>query len=376
MRGQRPTQENDPLLVPFLDAADELAAQRLLQELIELAAPTIKKITAWARDPEDAFQKTAQQLVEQLWDLKSDPQRRAIGRYLRYVKVVASHVAKGQLRDEHPQRRSLVDALRYTLKANQRFTSWPNETRDSLWGLACWEGSPSLSPERSQHLKQLLDNPRLLDDVLVPSSRTLDHADLLTKLFTWVGHPIRFDDLVKILCDFKQLDPAPLVTTDVENERYVGELVPDAGPRPDEVAEWGEFLGQLWAEIEQLPRLQRSAYLLNFTAGDGQLELFWAYGVVSIRQIGRILELSEEQFAQLWQDVTLTDKDISRAHALRNYDERFALLWQYLPLSDAVIGRVLGVERQRIINLRKAASDRLTRRMTSRARPKLSAAVS
>src|SRR5678815_2843648 len=106
----------DPSLVPFLQTADEAEARLRLDLLIDLAAPIIRKITSWSCDPEDAFQETAQQLIEHLWNLRTDPATRAITSYFHYVKVVASHVAKGQLREKHPQRRSLVDSLRYVLK--------------------------------------------------------------------------------------------------------------------------------------------------------------------------------------------------------------------------------------------------------------------
>src|SRR5215510_13073248 len=212
MREHQANQEVDPLLLPFLETADEVEARLLLDGLIELAANTIKRISGWSRDPEDAFQKAAQQLIEQLWELRSDPCGRAIGNYIRYAKVVASRAAKAQLRDAHPQRRSLVDALRHTLKSNINFASWQDEPHDRLWGLTAW-GNCWRRFGRSPRLNQLLDNPRLLDDAVVfrRDVHSLDHAELLTGIFTWVGHPIRFDELVKIVCEFKRLDASPVV---------------------------------------------------------------------------------------------------------------------------------------------------------------------
>src|SRR5262249_7036888 len=178
------------------------------------------------------------------------------------------------------------------------------------------------------------------------------------------GHPIRYDNLVRIVCDLKRPGNFdPIVGIDEEEVSPLSELLPDVGPRPDERAEWVELLGRLWAEIEQLPLLQRIAYLLNFTAGDGQLELFWAYGVVSIRGLGTVLQLTEDQFARIWPELRMSDEERRRVEAVTTYNERFALLWQYLPLTDATIARSLGIERQKVINLRKAAGDRLSRRL-------------
>jgi hypothetical protein len=65
----------------------------------------------------------------------------------------------------------------------------------------------------------------------------------------------------------------------------------------------------------------------------------------------------------VWQALPMTDEMRQRIAECKNYDEKFALLWQHLPLTDAVLACLLGTERQKVINLRKAASDRLSRHM-------------
>ncbi|MEW6210744.1 MAG: hypothetical protein AB1631_20435 [Acidobacteriota bacterium] len=359
MNGQGSNPEIDPSLLPFLCATDEAEAQVLLGQLIEQAAPFIKKITLRSLDPEDAFQETTRLLIKQLRDLKADPCGKAINNYFHYVKVVASHVAKGQLRDEHPQRRSLADALRYVLR-KPPFAMWENEFQERLCGLAVWRDHLAT---RSEQLRQLLDSPRLLCDVALSGrdAQSIDNSELLAAIFDWVGHPVRFDEAVRIICDLKRIeDLAPVV--EEQEARPLSEILEDTRRRPDEEAEWREFLELLWEEIEQLPPLQRIAYLLNFTAGDGELALFWVYGVVTIRRIGAVLQLTEDHFARAWVDLQLSEEERLRA-SLAGYDERFAMLWQRLPLMDSTIARMLGTDRQKVINLRKAASARLSRRM-------------
>jgi len=46
--------------------------------------------------------------------------------------------------------------------------------------------------------------------------------------------------------------------------------------------------------------------------------------------------------------------------------EQFAELWRRLPLEDLAIGELLGISRQQVINLRKSARARLTRRMAAK----------
>jgi len=269
----------DPLLLPFLRTSDEAEARLQLSQLIELAAPMIKRVTSYSQDPSDAFQEAAQHVIEQLWDFKTDPDGKAIGNYFHYVKVVASHVVKGQLRDKHRRRRSLMDALRYVLTSDPDFELWEDENRQRLCGLASW-CHPPVSFMRGARLSQLLDHPHIFDEAALigRDAQSMSHAELLNEIFRWVGHPVRYDDLVRIVSALKRIEEFTGIDLDDEEDARSREaLLPDAGPRPNEAAEWREFLGQLWAEIEQLPNLQRLAYLLNFRAGDGQLELFWAY---------------------------------------------------------------------------------------------------
>jgi hypothetical protein len=98
------------------------------------------------------------------------------------------------------------------------------------------------------------------------------------------------------------------------------------------------LLKWLWEEICQLPVRQRTALLLNLRddQGGGVAALLPVTGVASLRQIASALEMVGEDFARLW---------------------------PRLPLDDASIAGLLSVTRQQVINLRKCARERLTRRM-------------
>jgi hypothetical protein len=351
----------DPILLPFLHTADEREAGEHLSELIAKAMPGIATITKSSRTPEDAFQETAYRVVNHLRQLRAQRDGNAIGNYLHYVQVVASRVVKGQVRQEHPRRRSLVDALRHVFRSDPSVAAWESDGR-KLCGLAAWRDQQP-APTHSERLIRLLDEPRSLQDVLSPECDAMNasHAELLRRVFEWVGHPITFDQVTKIVCGLKQIEELSPMASGELGGRTLSEWLPDTRRRPDEDAEWKEFLEQLWAEIERLPRMHRLAYLLNFTVADGQLELFWIYGVVSIRRIGATLQITEEEFARAWRVLTSGGEALQSALAGTTYDERFAVLWQHLPLTDAKIACLLGTERQKVINLRKAAGDRLSR---------------
>jgi hypothetical protein len=351
----------DPLLLPFINAGDELEATQHMDQLIAHASPGIQRITKSSRTPDDAFQETAHRLVRQLREIRTQRKGSAIGNYLHYVQVVASRVVKGEVRQENPERRRLVDAVRHVVKRNPSLACWDSD-RQRLCGLAAWREHATV-PVSSERLTRLLDEPRTFEDVVSQHAApgSLSCAELLKLLFLWIGHPIRFDQVVRIMTGLKRVDESSPVCVVEMAGRKLSEWLPDRRRRPDEQAEWRAFLERLWTLIEQLPRYHRLAYLLNFTAAEGQLELFWLYGVASIRRIGAALELTEEQFARLWPMLESTRQP--RAVARYGYDAKFSVLWQHLPLTDAVIATLLGTERQKVINLRKAAGDKLSRLM-------------
>ena len=353
----------DPVLLPFLHTASEREAARHLDELIAHAAPGIARITKSSRTPEDAFQEATHRLIRQLREMRTQRGESSISNYLRYVKVVASRVVKGQVREEHPRHRSMVDALRHVLKREPSMALW-KVNGHRLCGFAEWRDR-QYGRMTSDRLTRLLDQPRIFGRLAHLNSDPADmsHVELLAHLFAWIRHAVRFDELTRIVCGLRGIrDHAP-VSGDVETGRGLSEWLPDERRRPDEEAEWKEFLGRLWARIEQLPWLHRLAYLLNFTAADGQLELFWSYGVASIRRIGAAAQLTGEQFSRVWPLLPLSDDMRRYARESMSYDEKFALLWQYLPLTDSVLAALLETDRQKVINLRKAAGNRLSRDM-------------
>jgi hypothetical protein len=83
---------------------------------------------------------------------------------------------------------------------------------------------------------------------------------------------------------------------------------------------------------------QRHALLLNLReeGGGSALMLVPLSGVASIRDIADLLQMPGAELASLWKQ---------------------------MPLDDLTIAARLGVTRQQVINLRKSARARLTRRM-------------
>jgi hypothetical protein len=128
---------------------------------------------------------------------------------------------------------------------------------------------------------------------------------------------------------------------DGESSLEAAEQTAQEEPSQDQLMDDRRALTQLWDEIRGLPVGQRTALLLNLrdAAGGSALGYLPATGVASIRQIAAVLEIAVEEFAALW---------------------------NRLPLDDKEIASLLDIPRQKVINMRLAARQRLARRTTAK----------
>jgi hypothetical protein len=79
----------DPLLLPVVEATDEVAARERLEDLFALVSPSVKKIVSGSDTPDDDDQESLRQIIQVLWKLRADPQGHAIGDLQRYVRALA-----------------------------------------------------------------------------------------------------------------------------------------------------------------------------------------------------------------------------------------------------------------------------------------------
>jgi hypothetical protein len=142
---------------------------------------------------------------------------------------------------------------------------------------------------------------------------------------------------VALAAEFWQITDLPLESLD-NPEREPGKESINLTPGVDVLLEHRVYLEKLWTEVCELPVWQRAALLLNLRDAQGGSAIFFIphLGIASQKQIAEILELRDEEFSTIWDD---------------------------LPLDDARIAQMLGITRQQVINLRKTARERLVRRM-------------
>jgi DNA-directed RNA polymerase specialized sigma24 family protein len=344
----------DELLLPFLQAADDEASQRVLAHLISRhAEPIIQSITRHklhapperasanpqGLDAEDVHAEILLHLLSRLIDLKKDPRSNPITNFRSYVAVISYNACHKHLRQKYPKRHSLKNRLRYLFTHERVFLIWEGAGSKQYCGMAIW--GKEKKPAAAGRVEQLCQDEIMAERIGVsgleyPSQENL--ANLANAILKWAGGPVELDDLVNIVADFEGIKEVIVRFDEGEQERrYLNQLVDTRVPIEAELTRRA-YLERLWAEIQDLPPRQRVALLFNLRDANGGdcTCLFVLAGVATIRQIAQTLGVSAERLAEQWSD---------------------------FPLEDADIAQILGVTRQQVINLRKCARERLARRM-------------
>jgi hypothetical protein len=156
----------------------------------------------------------------------------------------------------------------------------------------------------------------------------------LQAIFSKVSTPVELEALVNTVADLQGVKDLPFASP-AEGESSLASSEPLTNFAVE--VEHRSYLQRLWVEIVQLPLSQRIALLLNLKdMHEGVIMLLPLTGVATIRQIAEALSIPAHEFAKLWNE---------------------------LPLDDTAVALRLGVTRQQVINLRKSARARLSRRM-------------
>lgn len=345
----------DHLLQPLLLATNTAEAEQTLAHLITAHVEPVIKSTVYFKlrvgradgspdieDVEDIRQEALTEAVIELRKFQSQPDHHPIGDVRGLAATIAYRACYRWLRRHSPQRHALKKRLQYVLTRQSGLALWPDAEKKLLSGLAAWRGSNQRAAVAS--LQQLAGD----ESLHVQSRRTeagksaAALSELLTAIFSTTHLPIELDDLVHltaVLLGIKD-EPTASLSEGAESGEHQTRELPDTAPRADIAwqTEKRIFLQRVWEEAQLLPTVQRAALLLNLRdeGGHGCIALFPAVGVATMRQLAAALKMPIEQFAELWNQ---------------------------LPLDDATIAGLFNLTRQQIINARKAARERLVRRL-------------
>jgi len=357
MYGEGAAQHSDALLFPFLRADSEVESEPILTRLLdEQASPLIKTIIRsklhtfatvddrlqW-QDDEDIYEEVVTSLIERLRTCKSGSASDAIQDFRSYVAVVTYNACHEYLRSKYPQRWRLKNRLRYLLTHQPDLSLWQNSDGEWLCGFATWSTDATIRPVGVGVLRQLIEDPQKLE--LTGGQSEIQRArlpKLLEAVFRKLDSPVELEALVSTVAELQGIKDLPFVTNS-DSEPFA-ELRSLSQAKFATEMEDRSYLLSLWSEIVQLPLGQRAALLLNLRdLHDGVIMLLPLTGVATIRQIAEVVAIPIDEFAQLWNQ---------------------------LPLDDTAVAERLGVTRQQVINLRKSARARLSRRMRQRAAPR------
>jgi len=311
------------------------------------------------------YQDIVLQLIEKIRKAKEEGDIDSIRNIRSYAAVVTYHACAEQRRKEKPEWYSLKNKLRYYLSEKQGLSVWKTQDEELLCGFAGWQNlhnGVSLSEQQEEVLVKKLPQRKNLSQMT-----TNDWENLLEEVFMQIDSPIELDSLVSLLANFfgiKDEAPQSITKDEDDTEAYQAFDLPSPTLLQDKSLEFREFLLKIWEAISLLKHNQRIAYLLNCTDADGDLQLFVLNGIASIVEIGRKLELTDEQFAILWSEIDVDERLKENAKTLTDYDEKFCFLWIHLPLMDSLIAKMLGSQRQNVITLRYRAREVLLKKLS------------
>ncbi len=330
--------DSDVLVREFIDAIDPNEGERSLAHLMVVhAEPQIRRMLGQRmaatgvverQDMEDLCAEVLSELLAKLRQVKTSAGADAIESFSSYTATITYRAYSDYLRRKYPKRHRLKTQLRYLLQVDPRFELRENQNHVWLCSLSQW----SESQRQLRKIPTLEELGGLADEFAV-GKPVAQPAEFVANLLKRLSAPVELNDLVGIVAEFWGVrDRSGVELDELDAASLHGK------PKGRDVIELREWLSRLWTEIRTLPLAQRRALLLNLRdeRGGPALALVPIAGIASLRDIAAVLEMAESELVSLWNQ---------------------------LPIDDLTIAERLGLTRQQVINLRKSARARLTRRL-------------
>jgi len=303
------------------DVVREAAREAVVARAREVAQNVLRRFPGQLapEDSDDVAASVMLRLVRRLGEITAEAadEIRSVDDF---VATLTYNAVYDFLRRRYPEKTRHKNRLRYVLQHDKRLAMW-NGPAGTMTGLAQWRGvseAATISLTRDDATNRMLDRGAV--------------ADALVEIFKWNGQPLLLTELARVTAELWMVAESQIVDVSAAT---------DAGRDPTEQIERRQFLELLWREIRELRLAQRIALLLNLRDSDGlnALSLLLLAGIAAFDDVAAAVEMEPARFQELWAQ---------------------------LPMNDLAIADMLGVNRQQVINLRRSARDRLSRRMNTK----------
>ena len=330
---------HDPAFLALMAAVDEGDFDRRLETLLTSVDRPVRdaihrtlrshfRVNAGSalEDAEDLRNEAMVLLVQKLRELRTEASAEPIQNFQAYASAVAAHACHAYLRRRYPEWTRLKNQVRYVLAHDPHLALRHSEAEEWTCVLTAWDAGAGRGPHRVG--ATVGERGSGID------AHGLSLRELIKAFLRRENGAMAMNALVSAIADIRGIRDGGVTPVPISDaledplSRQRGH-----GSRDD-----ASFLKQVWEQVGQLPLRQRMALLLNLRddRGRGVLVLFPHTGTASVGQIADALGMPPEELARIWND---------------------------LPIDDRRIAERLGISRQQVINLRKAARARLARRM-------------
>jgi DNA-directed RNA polymerase specialized sigma24 family protein len=334
----------DPLLESLLLATSDEEIDEIISELISMhAVPVIKRVIVYKlhlnphrgteqADADDIQQEVILQLLMRLRQFRQQPDVYPISDLRGLTAAITRNACARWMQRRFPERHAFKNRLYYLLTRQPGLALWLSENRKQMAGFKMWQGRKDIAT--MEQFDRLLEEEALLDRIRsLKFGKEADWGSVLAAVFDCLGGPVEFDKLTGFLAGLLRIEDRLVIPLDPKDESG-GSDPPAEQPDLAWQTEKKIFLKRAWEEICELPAKQRVALLLNLRRE--YHGLFLARGIATFSQMAEALEMSPEKLPEIWSE---------------------------LPLEDAKIAGLLQLTRQQVINARKSARKRLTRRL-------------
>ena len=310
-------ERNDPALASYVGAVDDAARRRELELILLRVRPVItavlnrferREFHPRAEDRDDMTSIVTLRFIDKMRRLAAGDTA-PIENLDSYVAVLAQNAATDVLRERYPEIRRLRRRVRRLISSDERLAIW--NSGNVTVGKREWQG---------REAAPLAIAP---DSASAEMCNSMNAAESLMAILASAGQPVLFDELISLVANLWNI--ADGVAIDVAETDPA-----DRQASPEAEYESRRFLEAMWEEVKAL--------LLNLRDIDGSnaLALLVILEIASFDDIASALEITPLRLGELWKG---------------------------LPLEDLAIASMYGITRQRVINLRRAARERLNRRL-------------